>query len=231
MGCSSSKSQKVDEPKMAGPAGAKAKQQDQLALPSPPAMIGGDKVKVHVGPLEVGTDGVVMKPKFNLGIQGGSIYAMAGVRDVRDGIAGEALGMAMKAYSAQGISLAHVLQSVKAEEPVPALDDIIKLVPDISASVMDSIGVDIASGAAKVEGIVYVYVGAGVSAGLFLGWLDTKGYRMVGIEGRIAAAASMGLTVKAGLHENKQAVRITVYLTNVGFDVVVTLQNKVSGAS
>jgi len=189
----------------------------------PPKAIGGS-VKVHIGPLELGADGVAIKPKFNIGVQGGTIYAMAGVRDVRDGLAAEALAMAMKSYSTDGATLVEVLQNVKAQEPVPALDDIIAAVPDIMAAVLQNIGVDITSNCSKVEGVVYVYVGAGISAGVFLGWLDTNGYAMVGVEGRVASAAALGLTVKAGLHESKKAVRVTVFLANVGFDVIVQLK-------
>lgn len=30
---------------------------------------------------------------------------------------------------------------------------------------------------------MYVYVGVGVSAGVYLGWIDTEGFRMVGLQG------------------------------------------------
>jgi len=187
--------------------------------------IGASKLKVHIGPLELSKDGTVMKPKFNIGIEGGSLYAMAGLRDVRDGLSAEGLAMYQKAYSSKGATLQEVLENVKAEEKVPALDDFIVAVPQIMAEVLEATGIDLkADRIAAVEGAVYIYVGTGVSAGLYLGWVDTKGYRMVGVEGKMAVAASMGITVKAGVHENLQSVRITSYLTNVGFDVVVKLK-------
>jgi len=190
--------------------------------------VGASKIKVHIGPLEVGADGMAVKPKFNLGIQGGSLYAMAGVRDVRDGLAAESLAMYMKSYSSSGLTLVEFLENVKAEEKVPALDDLVVAAPKIIAEVMSAIGVDIgAENVAEVEGAVYIYVGAGVTAGAYLGWLDTQGYRMVGVEGKVATAAAVAITLKAGIHEEKQTVRVVSYLTNVGFDVIVKLKKPV----
>jgi len=219
MGCGGSKKQYEDsEMEHSPPQAFKPPQKPKAA---------GKSVKVHIGPLELGEDGVAIKPKFNIGVQGGTVYAMAGVRDVRDGVAAETLAMAMKEYSTEGASVAEVLQNVKAQEPIPALDDIIAAVPDIIAAVLENIGVDITSNCKQVEGVVYIYVGAGISAGVFLGWVDTSGYAMVGVEGRVAAASALGLAVKAGLHESRQAVRVTCFLANVGFDVIVKLKEPV----
>eukprot|EP00928_Gymnodinium_smaydae_P072836 TRINITY_DN56126_c0_g1_i1.p1 TRINITY_DN56126_c0_g1~~TRINITY_DN56126_c0_g1_i1.p1 ORF type:complete len:223 (-),score=32.84 TRINITY_DN56126_c0_g1_i1:370-1038(-) len=178
-------------------------------------------MKVHIGPLEVGSDGVALKPKFNLGIQGASLYAMAGVSDVRDGVRVEGLAMAMKTYSTSGSSIVEILNNVKAEENIPALDDLVKAVPDIIASVLETLSTDVSDIVGDAQGAVYIYVGAGVSAGLWLGWLDTNGYRMFGVEGRIASAMDVGLTVRAGVHESTGSVRVIAYMTNVGFDIVV----------
>ena len=32
-------------------------------------------------------------------------------------------------------------------------------------------------------GVMYVYVGVGVTAGVYLGWIDTEGFRMMGLQG------------------------------------------------
>ncbi|OLP91686.1 Coiled-coil domain-containing protein 151 [Symbiodinium microadriaticum] len=184
--------------------------------------VGASKTKVHVGPLEIDSSGVVVKPKFNLGIAGGSLYALAGVRDVRDGLAVDGLAMYMKSYSSSGASLVEVLSEIKAQEPIPVLDDLITAVPQIISLVLETVGVDIdGANVATVEGVVYVYVGAGVTAGIYLGWVDTQGYAMIGLEGRVATAAGAALALRAGLNEEKLAARVVSYLTNVGFDMVV----------
>jgi len=183
------------------------------------------KVKVHVGPLEMGVDGVVAKPKFNIGVKGGGLYFMAGVRDVRDGLAAESFAMMMKSYSTEGESLKELLENVQAEEKVPALDDLVKAVPDILAAVMSELSIDLASKKMEMEGVVYVYAGAGVSAGVWLGWLDTDGYAMVGAEGRVAALATAGASLRVGKHADGKSARVVAYLTNVGFDVVVKLKD------
>ena len=183
---------------------------------------GASKMKIHVGPLEMDSSGVVVKPKFNLGISGGSLYALAGVRDVRDGLAVEGLAMYMKSYSSSGTSLIEVLREIKAQEPIPVLDDIIAAVPKVVSCVLETVGADIdGDNVAGVEGVVYVYVGAGVTAGIYLGWVDTQGYAMMGLEGRVATAAGAALALRAGLNEEKLAARVVSYLTNVGFDMIV----------
>jgi len=217
MGCCNSAARKGDAAQ--SPATGNAGKGAANPLPS--------KVKVHVGPLELGSDGVAIKPKFNLGITGPTLYAVAGVRDVRDGISGEAFAMTQKSYSSSGSSLTEVLENVKAEDPVPVLDTMITAVPDVIAAVTDLVGVDLNSEKYEVEGVIYIYVGTGIMAGVYLGWLDTQGYNMVGVEGKVAAAASVGMTVRGGLHKDRKAVRIIMYLNNVGFDVIARLQNPV----
>ena len=34
-----------------------------------------------------------------------------------------------------------------------------------------------------LPGVMYVYVGVGVTAGVYLGWIDTEGFRMMGLQG------------------------------------------------
>ena len=184
--------------------------------------VGTSKMKVHVGPLEIDAHGVVVKPKFNLGIAGGSLYALAGVRDVRDGLAVEGLSMYMKSYSTSGSSLLEVLHEIQAQEPIPVLDDFVAAIPKIVACVLEMVRVDIdGDNVAGVEGVVYVYVGSGVTAGIYLGWVDTQGYAMIGLEGRVATVAGAALALRAGLNEERSAARVVSYLSNVGFDVVV----------
>jgi len=44
------------------------------------------------------------------------------------------------------------------------------------------------------------------------------------VDAQVAAAASIGLTIKAGLHESKKAVRVQFWVGNVGADIIVPLQ-------
>ena len=201
------------------------------ALSTAESASGASKMKVHVGPLEIDSSGVVVKPKFNLGISGGSLYALAGVRDVRDGLAAEGLAMYMKSYSSAGISLVEVLREIKAQEPIPVLDEMIAVVPELVACVLETVGADIDNeNVVGVEGVVYVYVGAGVTAGIYLGWVDTQGYSMFGMEGRVATAAGAALALRAGLNKEKLAARVVAYLTNVGFDMIVKFREPCADA-
>mmetsp|Transcript_5730 Transcript_5730/g.14668 ORF Transcript_5730/g.14668 Transcript_5730/m.14668 type:complete len:279 (-) Transcript_5730:77-913(-) len=179
------------------------------------------KLVVHVGPLEIDSDGVVAKPKFNVGFTNGTLSLMAGMRDLRNGLAVEGLAMAVKSYSIVGSSLIEVLSSVQANEHLPVLDDLVAAVPQLVADVLDATAVDVDVPGVRVEGVIYVYTGVGVTAGLYLGWLDTSGYAMVGAEGKVASALGMGATLRAGVHEDGASVRIVVYMANVGVDVIV----------
>ena len=38
-------------------------------------------------------------------------------------------------------------------------------------------------GGSLLQGVMYVYVGVGVTAGVYLGWIDTEGFRMMGLQG------------------------------------------------
>ena len=129
--------------------------------------------------------------------------------------------MVMKSYSTKGDSFKELLENVKAMEKIPALDDLITAVPKIVGAVLEETGLDANSDKVEIEGVIYVYVGVGVSAGVWLGWLDTVGYRMVGAEGSLGTLASLGASLRVGKSEDGTAARVVAYLTNVGIDVVI----------
>ena len=177
--------------------------------------------KFHIGPLEVDADGVVLKPKFNLGVQSGSLSAMAGVRDLRDGIVVDGIATYTRSYFSMGQSLLQFLQEMKAQEPC-VIDEIITALPDITAYVLETLGADIRSEkVALVEGVMFVYAGVGVTAGVYLGWIDTEGFSMLGLQGLVATVGGLGFSLRTGVSEDKLATRLVGYLTNVGFDIVL----------
>lgn len=214
MGCGASTKKKQSAKLVSAPAAAVQRCYEQAA----------GNVKINVGPLELNKDGIAMKPKFNLGITGPRVYMMAGVRDVRDGLAVEGFSMMHKDYSSKGSTLVEVLQNIKAVDPVPGLDDLITVMPEAVAAVLSEFHIDIAVAGLEAEGVVFVFVGIGITAGLYLGWLDTKGYAMVGVEGQCATATAISLSLRAGLHESGRAVRVVMWLGNVGYDAVVRLK-------
>ncbi|CAL1163345.1 unnamed protein product [Cladocopium goreaui] len=187
--------------------------------------------RFHLGPLEVDADGVLLKPKFNLGFESGSLRVFAGVRDVRDGIVVDSIAMPlsstesvrwyMKSYASMGQSLLEFLQEMKAQEPC-ILDEVITAIPDITAYVLETVGADIRSDKVTlVEGVMYVYVGVGVTAGVYLGWIDTEGFRMMGLQGLIATVGGLGFSLRTGISEEKMSARLVGFLTNVGFDIII----------
>lgn len=188
-------------------------------------MLDTSSLQVHVGPLEATKAGVAIKPKLNFGVRGGVIKALVGVRDVRNGLAADAAAGFVKSYATRGNSLRDLLLNIKAQEKAPAIDDIIENLPGIAAAVLEQLDVDIDSQTRLVEGVLYVYVGVGVTAGAYLGWIDTAGYRMLGVEGQIATLAGLGVTLRVGAHKSRTAVRIVCYMSNVGFDAILRLKH------
>jgi hypothetical protein len=180
-------------------------------------------VTAHLGPLEIGADGVVLKPKFNAGLQVGGARAMLGLGDVRDGLSLEGSAALSKQYAAEGHSIIDVLESVRAVDPVPILDEIITQLPQITAAILEKTGIDEAR-CRRVEGVISVYVGVGVSAGIYLGWVNTQGYRMVGVSGRMAALAGVGFSIRLGVHADGHSVRLIIFTANVGVDLILHLR-------
>lgn len=136
------------------------------------------KVKIHVGPLEVSDDGVVAKPQFLLGFSGPNLVASAGVRDLRDGVQVGARAQVQQSYAAEGTTLPTVLQSLKAADvEVAVIDEVITLLPNILGDILEELKVDALQAHYKATVVMHVYVGVGVSAGLWFGWVDTNGFR------------------------------------------------------
>lgn len=52
--------------------------------------------------------------------------------------------------------------------------------------------------------------------------------RMVGASGRAAALVGAHVSFRFGLHDNGDAIKIIVFLSNVGFEIVLMLKEKIS---
>eukprot|EP00439_Symbiodinium_sp_Y106_P072922 s990_g13.t1 len=145
---------------------------------------------------------------------------MAGVRDIRDGLILDGMAMVTKHYMGQGRSIAEVLRNVKAQNPLPVIDDawtaheyfanscmgpgdIVAAIPHVAAEIVQLIGADVTSDIVEsVRGTLYVYTGVGVSAGVFLGWLDTEGYAMMGALGQASLLKSVALSFRVGISDS-----------------------------
>jgi len=182
------------------------------------------KVRLHFGPCEWGYKGLRIKPKFSFGFQGGAFYAVAGVRDLREGFAVEAWACLYLSYAGLGSSLEEFLESVHATDRVPVLDTVLPLVPRLLALVLRVTGISVRDDAHEVAGVVLAYVGLGATAGIFVGLPDRAGYHMLGVEGTLASGLGVGATVKAGVHASGKSMRLVAWLGNFGLDVTVSLR-------
>ena len=59
----------------------------------------GTRMGGGVQSLEIGKDGLALKPKFNIGVAGSVLELRAGVKDVRDGLVLEGQGSLTKSYA------------------------------------------------------------------------------------------------------------------------------------
>jgi hypothetical protein len=89
-------------------------------------------------------------------------------------------------------------------------------------------GVAIEDAAHEVAGVVLVYVGIGVTAGVALGYPDRAGYHMIGVEGTVASGLGVGFTIKVGVHASGRSMRVVSWLGNIGLDVTVSLREDVT---
>ncbi|KAJ1622813.1 hypothetical protein T492DRAFT_1059903 [Pavlovales sp. CCMP2436] len=155
---------------------------------------------------------------------------MAGIGDVRDGITVQGLALASKQYASEGGSIGEVLSNVKAVVPAPVLDELILALPRLMGDVIELTGMD-DEHCVKVEGVVSIYVGVGVTAGVFLGWVDTTGYRMIGVQGSVAAVFALSVTLECGVHEDGRSVRVVLYGPKVGVDLMLHLDRPLQQAT
>lgn len=185
------------------------------------------KVKINIGPLEIGEGGFALKPKFDIGVTAPWIYLNAGVKDVRDGLTMEALGSAHKDYAVSGNTMQEIFTEVKAVDPLPVLDDLVEFVPKVVGWIMEKFSVDITSETKEIEGVIVAFIAVGIKAGLYLGWVNTEGYRMFGASGMIATALTAGITTKIGIHESGNSLRVVQFVSNVGVDIIIHLKKKI----
>merc|ERR1711974_93785 len=66
-------------------------------------------------------------------------------------------------------------------------------------------------------------IGVGAGAHVCLGWKDTKGYRMVGVGGKAAAAIAAGAKVFAGKHKSGRSAKVVLGISNFSFEYTFPL--------
>ena len=69
--------------------------------------------------------------------------------------------------------------------------------------------------------------GFGASAGVCLGWADTRGFHMVGVRGKVGAVAKIGGDLMAGLHHTRRRVKAVLGYGNLVVELEFKLRDKV----
>jgi hypothetical protein len=118
--------------------------------------------------------------------------------------------------------LIQVLAQLKAEGEIKVLDDVIRIAPQLLGLIMKMTDVDIPANS-KISAQATLKLGVGIAGGICLGWADTKGFHMVGARGHMAAAASVGADIVAGLHHTRKYVKAILGITNVCIEIVFEL--------
>eukprot|EP00406_Dinophysis_acuminata_P015723 CAMPEP_0179335520 /NCGR_PEP_ID=MMETSP0797-20121207/66542_1 /TAXON_ID=47934 /ORGANISM="Dinophysis acuminata, Strain DAEP01" /LENGTH=103 /DNA_ID=CAMNT_0021048923 /DNA_START=3 /DNA_END=310 /DNA_ORIENTATION=+ len=71
---------------------------------------------VEVGPLSIGSSGIAVKPKLDLGVRVGNFRANAGIGDVREALSFEVGAEVEQCFSATGESLDEFLRNLRATD-------------------------------------------------------------------------------------------------------------------
>lgn len=103
-----------------------------------------------------------------------------------------------------------------------AFDWLIKAAPWLLGRIISITGVDIPKGS-RVRARAAIKSGLGADAGVCLGWTDTKGYRMVGLQGQVGVIAKLGFNLLAGLHQDRRRVKAIIGYSNVVVELEFTL--------
>ena len=106
-----------------------------------------------------------------------------------------------------------------------AFDWLIKAAPWLLGQIIRLTRVDIPKGS-RVRARAAIKSGVGADAGLCLGWTDTKGYRMVGLQGQVGLIAKLGFNLLAGLHQDRQRVKAIIGYSNVAVELEFTLPHE-----
>lgn len=198
--------------------------------------------EVCLGPLEVGSNGLELKPQMKIGARAANFKVEAGLCDVRDGLKFQAkAGAAVQAQS-EGRSLKELHQAIHCE--TPGFREALKVVTCLLGAGTESVLCQIAKilklSPAQLDGIlsgegrsgaawapmklrVIGRVEVGLGAEVRLGWCDTKGFRMVGVGGEVAHAASCGANLFAGRHTVLDIAKVIVGITNFHFEYTFPL--------
>lgn len=108
---------------------------------------------------------------------------------------------------------------------IKGLDRMIRMAPWILSQIIRITHVDIPRGS-KIRARAVIKSGVGINAGVCLGWTDTKGYHMIGVQGKIGAIAKVGGDLMAGLHHDRRRVKAIVGFGNLGVELEFKLREK-----
>lgn len=112
-----------------------------------------------------------------------------------------------------------VFRQLKSKSDIKVLDDIISAVPKLLSEIMRISQVEIADDCPVCAKMV-VKGCVGVSGGLCLGWANTEGFHMVGVQGSASVAAGIGGDMLVGTHAEKPLVKCILGLPNVCIELV-----------
>lgn len=179
---------------------------------------------VSLGFVEVGDQGVAVKPQLKLGVQAANVNIGGGIGDVRDGLSVGVGANVSTSVKSSGRSFDEVIKNARGNTNCRPLDDGLNACLKWFNWSFDSLKKIAGCDFRQKSGVRFklvgtTSVGVGVSGKACLGWADTKGYHMIGASGKVAAAAKVGGSGFAGLHQNGRQLKIVFSIGNAAFDV------------
>lgn len=111
------------------------------------------------------------------------------------------------------------LKNLKNRSNIRVLDDVIQIAPKLLSQIMQTARVRIAEDS-PVRAKMIVKGGVGVSGGICLGWANTEGFRMVGVQGAVSVAAGIGADMLVGRHMDLPLVKSVLGLPNICIELI-----------
>eukprot|EP00892_Ulva_mutabilis_P005439 jgi/Ulvmu1/3267/UM151_0015.1 len=179
-----------------------------------------DGLVISVGPFDISNEGVSVKPKFEIGLEGGGLNISIGVEDLRDGLdIGFTAEMEVFSFSAEGDDLLELLQSFELQTArdgaIPSDARTVGLAylsgPALPRMILEATGLNLEGfGYLKLSSKVIQGVGARVQVALGALFPDTNGYRMYGVGGELALKLKLDFELFVGYKDSGDGFKLVL---------------------
>eukprot|EP00892_Ulva_mutabilis_P005438 jgi/Ulvmu1/3266/UM151_0014.1 len=179
-----------------------------------------DDLVITIGPFDISTEGVSVKPKFEIGAEGYGFNLSIGIEDIRDGLDfGITVEQEIFEFSGEGNDLQELLQSFELQavgsvdfpKEVRGISIAYLSEPVLPRMILEAAGLNLEGfGYIKLSCKVIVGFGARAQVGLGALFPDTQGYRMHGVGGEVVLKVKLDFELFIGYKEDFSGFRLVL---------------------